>query len=152
MKTFSKTIICLLILGLLSACIHQQTTPTASQTEVSPDNETKTLASLKQVDDYPLYTMQYYGNYASPRTSMLPAVRGTRAAPGWACSLFTVLLDKDHLLYGRNFDWQASPALLVFTKPPDGYASVAMVDMEYIGFSGEAASHLTDLSLKEREG
>ena len=36
------------------------------------------------------------------------------------------------MVYGRNFDWQYSPALLLFTNPPDGYASVSMVDIEYL--------------------
>jgi hypothetical protein len=62
------------------------------------------------------------------------------------------LLDEDHLLYGRNFDWDFSPALLVFTHPPDGYASVSMVDIAYLGYSNQTASKLTDLPLEERGG
>jgi len=40
----------------------------------------------------------------------------------------------------------------VFTDPADGYASVSMVDMEYLGFGGQTAFHLADLPLEEREG
>ena len=54
------------------------------------------------------------------------------------------------MLYGRNFDWQYSPALLLFTDPPDGYASVSMVDIAYLGFDGKKAGTVTDLSLTER--
>jgi hypothetical protein len=143
---FKKTIY-LLMIGLLSACSFS--TP---QSAGSSDNEAKTLASLKQVDDHPLYTMTYYGDYPSPRTSMLPAARQAGPAPSWACSLFTVLIDEDHLLYGRNFDWQFSPAVLLFTHPSDGYASVSMVDIEYLGFSQPEVLHLTDLPPEKLSG
>jgi Flp pilus assembly protein TadD len=34
------------------------------------------------------------------------------------------------MFYGRNFDWDFSPALLLFTNPPDGYASVSRGDLD----------------------
>jgi hypothetical protein len=70
--------------------------------------------------------------------------------PAWACSLFAALGDADHMLYGRNFDWDYSPAMLLFTGPPDGYASVSMVDIAYLGFEGAKANTLPDLPLVER--
>jgi hypothetical protein len=157
MKQLLRHILCLLAIGLLSACSLSQpsVTPAATIPAGFTENQAQTLASLKQVDEYPLYTMRYYGEYDSPRTSLLPAVRTRQeagSAPGWACSLFTVLLDEDHLLYGRNFDWDFSPALLLFTDPPDGYASVSMVDFAYLGFSGQTVFDLTKLPLQELEG
>ncbi len=152
MKKLFRNIFCLLAIGLLSACSLSQVTPSATLPAGFTENQAKTLASLKQVDDHPLYTMQYYGEYDSPQTSLLPAPRKAGSSPGWACSLFTVLLDQDHLLYGRNFDWEFSPALLLFTDPPDGYASVAMVDFAYLGFSGQTVPDLTKLPLQELKG
>jgi len=96
--------------------------------------------------------MRYYGEYDFRRTAQLPDDKTAISKQNWACALFTALLDDDHLLYGRNFDWQFSPALLVFTDPPDGYASVSMVDMAYLDLGEEAVSNLTELSLEEREG
>jgi hypothetical protein len=121
--------------------------------------ETATLKSLVQVDDYPLYTMVYRGAYEE-----VASTTGTKAAslvdlfavgrpvtrPAWACSLFAALGDSENMLYGRNFDWQFSSALLLFTDPPDGYASVSMVDIAYFGFEGERAEGLADLPLRER--
>ena len=78
------------------------------------------------------------------------AVWEARITPGWACSLFTVLLNDDHLPYGRNFDWEFSPAVLVFTDPPDGYASVSTVDIAYLGYNIQTASRLMDLPIEER--
>ena len=142
-KIVRKTLY-LLFIGFLSACNFAPPTP-APATPTAPvidpaantENEIATLSSLKQVDDYPLYTMRYYGEYDYRRTSFLPIEQSTASRPHWACALFTVLLDDDHLLYGRNFDWEFSPALLVFTDPPDGYASVSMVDMAYLALVEE---------------
>ncbi len=152
-------LISLLLTGFLTACTLAQSTPDPAMPSVpdldsaaNAENEIATLASLKQVDDYPLYTMRYYGEYESRRTAQFQADKTAISKQNWACALFTVLLDDDHLLYGRNFDWQFSPALLVFTDPPDGYASVSMVDMAYLDLGEEAVSNLTELSLEEREG
>jgi hypothetical protein len=118
------------------------------------------LNSLEQVDDYPLYAMHYYGAYdkAASTAQLLQQVKSkppSRLArsfdqPAWSCSLFAALSEPDHQLFGRNFDWQFSPALLLFTNPPDGYASVSMVDIAYLGFRGSEAGTLTDLSLLDR--
>jgi len=124
------------------------------------DEEAATLSSLEQVDDYPLYTMHYYGAY-NQRVSSAEGVKGLVSAnrpnsnllavpPPWACSLFAALGDADNMLYGRNFDWEYSPAVLLFTDPPDGYASVSMVDIAYLGFGGTKAGTVTDLPLVKR--
>jgi hypothetical protein len=70
----------------------------------------------------------------------------------WACSLFTAPGIAEAGLYGRNFDWEHSPAVILFTDPPEGYASVSMVDIAYLGFAGNKAGSLTDLHLEERKG
>ncbi|MCP4540089.1 MAG: linear amide C-N hydrolase [Chloroflexi bacterium] len=115
-----------------------------------PEKEAATLNSLEQVDDYPLYTMHYYGDYDRSRAAIESArTKLTFSTPAWACSLFAALGDADNMLYGRNFDWQYSPALLLFTDPPDGYASVSMVDIGYL--VGEyKVDMLTDLPLEDR--
>jgi hypothetical protein len=116
-----------------------------------------TLASVRQIDDYPLYTMRYYGGYeqniaiveaVSAQSLALPT---SEARSAWGCSLFAAFADPVSALYGRNFDWQYSPAVLLYTDPPDGYASVSMVDIAYLGFSTpRTAQNLTDLPLTER--
>jgi hypothetical protein len=126
-------------------------TPAPGSDGLSPD-QVATLTSLKQVDDYPLYTMHYYGPYV-PRPSS-QAGDGVWARAGlpeaWACSLIAALGDPEDPVYGRNFDWEFSPALLLTTDPPDGYASVSMVDIAYLGF-GEATFHtVADLPLEGR--
>ncbi|MEA3334397.1 MAG: C45 family peptidase [Chloroflexota bacterium] len=112
-------------------------------------SEAATLASLEKVDAYPLYTMQYHGDYVRNETACAPE-RDSLFSTDWACSLFAVLGDRDNMLFGRNFDWQYSPALLLFTDPSEGHRSVSMVDIAYLGFAGENARDLLDLPLNER--
>jgi hypothetical protein len=131
--------------------------PVATAPPTAVDQEEVTLGSLQKLDDHPLYTMRYQGAYEhrAPLDATKPAeevgnVRRPGLQPAWSCSLFAALGDPGNPLYGRNFDWEHSPALLLFTDPPDGYASVSMVDMAYLGFSQEALSRLTELPLDER--
>lgn len=110
-------------------------------------DQARSLASLMRVGKYPLYTMHTYG--ASETSAALsqsgiwknarlitarlsPAGPVFVEPPGWGCSLFAALGDPAGRQYGRNFDWDYSPALLLFHHPPDGYASVSMVDLSYL--------------------
>jgi hypothetical protein len=132
-------------------------TPDASLAE----QEEATLESLRLVNDHPLYTMHFQGAYALPSALQAERARHGGAAPPaepaitwpdeWKCSLFAALGTRSGTVYGRNFDWEYSPALLLFTDPPDGYASVSMVDIAYLVDDG-AAGELGSLSLSARVG
>jgi len=115
------------------------------------DEQVATLRSLERVDDYPLYTMHYYGAYERNVHTVGPDLLGAFSPPStWACSLFAALGDAEDMLYGRGFDWEYSPAVLLFTHPPDGYASVSMVNVGY-WFEEVEVRALTDLSILERQ-
>jgi choloylglycine hydrolase len=101
--------------------------------------------------------MRYTGSYRTPIAAlydhqMIDPSRGSwrETDKAWACSLFTAFGDSAGMLYGRNFDWRFSPALLLFTDPEDGYASVSMVDIEYLGFGEVLSGKVDELSLNER--
>jgi len=64
-------------------------------------------------------------------------------------SLFAAFADPKNRLYGRNFDWEFSPALLLYTYPKDGYASASMVDIAYLGFSGDLSLNLIEKPFDE---
>jgi len=108
------------------------------------------LSSLDQIDDFPLYTMVYEGDLTLEGENI--SLQRYGEEPAWACSLFTAYGDPDEILYGRNFDWDFSPALLLFMDPPGGYASVSMVDIYYLGFGGDQAFGIEDLSFEEQVG
>ncbi|MGC5019113.1 linear amide C-N hydrolase [Micromonospora sp. DT47] len=100
--------------------------PTASRQNA--DEVTRTLTSLRRVDDLPLYEMTYVGAY--------DPTLGTDARPQaspFGCSLFAASGDPARPLFARNFDWDANPAMVLRTDPPDGYATVSLVDLSYLG-------------------
>jgi choloylglycine hydrolase len=137
-----------------------QLTPTPTKTAQEddlPEYAFNTLKTLEKVDDYPLYTMTYYGDYHHRAAAEI----GQRAVLAevtslnefaWGCSLFAAFGDEHNMLYGRNFDWEYSPALLLFTNEPGALASVSMVDIAYLGYGGDKAETLLELPLSELEG
>jgi hypothetical protein len=168
-------IIALLFILLLFACsspIQTSLNPTISpsnpratpsavdQRESEPlsQDQVATLSSLKKIDDFPLYTMHYFGPYDQNLISSQGIMNTGRVGSqiwnrndAWVCSLFTSFGDPQNMLYGRNFDWEYSPAVLLFTHPPDKHASVSMVDIAYLGFTVDQYASLLDLSLEQRE-
>lgn len=99
------------------------------------------MASLEKVDDFPLYVMRYEGEYFFD----FFARRGVEWGPykkiydrlnPAACTSFAALAPKSDAVFGRNFDWKHRSCLLLFTDPPNGYASVSMVDLFYLGLEG----------------
>ena len=98
-----------------------------------------TLASLDRIDDHPLYVMRYYGPYTSDlflRMGLEDAIhnRVRQTSLPEACTCFAGLSPDNEKMFGRNFDWHDHPALLLFTDPPNGHASVSMVDIYYLGY------------------
>lgn len=87
------------------------------------------LASLRKVDDLPLYEMTYVGDYDE-----LAAVFEKAPSP-FGCSLFVASGDPARPLFARNFDWDPNPALVLRTDPPDGHASISIVDISYLGLN-----------------
>lgn len=101
----------------------------------------RTMASLEQVDDYPLYVMKYHGEYFfdwfSEHGIEWPLFKKFyKAMNPDACTSFVAASSDDNAVFGRNFDWQHRSSLLLFTDPPGGYASVSMVDLYYLGYEG----------------
>jgi hypothetical protein len=136
-------VIFILALGLLLNTCAPLPLPTArpnAEVTVTPLGIT---LDLQKVDDHPLYVLHYNGDYGfdeyletgqRPKlTTFLPAWQKE-----WACTVFAALNPAGEQVLGRNFDWEDHPALFLFTAPPNGYRSVAMVDISYLGFSKTA--------------
>jgi hypothetical protein len=103
-------------------------------------NQARSLATLRKVDDYPLYVMHRYGYYEFDEYLQVGLqANGGRATAArervgqWACSCFSTVNEDGQAILGRNFDWYNRPTLLLFAHPPDGYASASMVDISYLG-------------------
>jgi hypothetical protein len=168
MNPFRKVfLVFIFMMFFISGCIASSTTTPLSQDiyiteEILPtleipagltEDEFATLSSLRLVDEFPLYEMHYYADYShlTPGTSLSTA-RTYIDKPAWGCSLFAAFADPGSMVAGRNFDWDYSPALLLFTYPDDGYASVSMVDIYYLGFSGERAKGLDEAPIEDITG
>jgi hypothetical protein len=119
------------------------------QSIVLTEDEVDMLNSLTQVDDYPLYVMHNHGRYRRYAFDPGP-IASVVDADLWGCSLFGALGDPENLLFGRNFDWVYSPGLLLFTDPPDGYASVSLQSVRFMGSFDVDPTNLMDTTLDER--
>lgn len=111
--------------------VGKSTGSPAGSSRQTPAEAERTLASLRRVDDLPLYEMTYSGDY-EPTVGLDPA---PTASP-FGCSLFVAAGDPDRPVFARNFDWDPHPGMLLHTDPPDGYASISVVDLHYLGIDG----------------
>lgn len=149
------TIIALLLVACNATTLSIQSPTTTPRADGLSEMQAATLSSLQKVDNHPLYTMRYVGAHDT-RQSFTSVIASSHNPPlamtklTWGCSLFAALGDASNMFYGRNFDWEHSPAVLLFAEPPNGYASVSMVDIAYLGFNGTRADNLTELALVER--
>lgn len=128
------------------------TAPGATEGSAAADRA-RTLASLRRIDDWPLYEMHYYGDYGFDgfleqgiQAGYRPQSYAVGVAEKWACTCVATLNEERDLIFGRNFDWYVHPALILFTNPPTAYASVSMVDISYLGYDQEHPAE------DEREG
>jgi hypothetical protein len=104
-------------------------------------DEQKTLASLIQIDSFPLYEMHFYAdygfdNYLRGGSGKLPIMENGSGfgSLSWGCTGFAALDAENGMIFGRNFDWRVHPAMVLFTDPLDAYASVSIVDISYLGY------------------
>lgn len=54
----------------------------------------------------------------------------------FGCSTIAVKSPSGGSLFGRNFDWQACDALVLTSKPTEGYASLSTVNLDFIHAGG----------------
>lgn len=107
------------------------------------------LGRLRRLDEYPLYELEYEAAYSigdrSARRAALSPPTGDGAV---ACTCFEARDSASHRVMGRNFDWYKHPVLVLLTRPNVGYASVSLVDLYYLGYTGgvDPMSSTTGLS------
>lgn len=62
----------------------------------------------------------------------------------FGCSTLSVKNTDGGYLFGRNFDWNTCNALIISSKPDNGYASVSTVNMDFLRAGGLDISKLPD--------
>jgi len=114
-------------------------------------NELRSLQSIEQVDDFPMYTMTYYGDYgfdeflkegAKDDSSieqfvtkrLLKGIPVDLGVVGDGCTAFVAENEAGELIYGRNFDYDYSPSLQLITTPENGYRSISTVNLNFAGY------------------
>ncbi len=117
-------------------------------------HEISSLMSLKKIDDYTLYTMEYDGDYGFDDflktgasndgelvdfvvKKLLKGLPVEFSIPNLGCSTFNAQTQDVDKVFGRNFDLTYSPALFVKTQPDNGYASMSIVNLGFLGFNKE---------------
>jgi hypothetical protein len=146
---FILEILAIMLLVALFAC-SKNGSP-LSNTAANPS----IFKTLQKVDDYPLYVMEYEGDYQFNRyllTGTWPelslSVPEGMSSGDWGCTCFSAMGDQNTRILGRNFDWHDCIPLVLYTRPPNAFASVSMVDLEYFGFNRE---NLPDNSVNQEQ-
>ncbi len=139
MMNDSKILLALVAFMLMvDSALHARQSNEADSSSVTielqtEDEATSTLKSFRKLDDHPLFEMRFEGNYVADKPLATNVLQNSSTS-GWACSIFVSYGKDGQAVYGRNFDWYHNPALLLHTNPADGYASISMVDISYLGF------------------
>ena len=112
-------------------------------------NALKSLASIKKVDDYGMFQMQYFSDYGFDEFLKVGAKSDADIEvflskhlfsdialdiKGAGCTVFIARNAKNEVLFCRNFDFPYSPSLQLFTTPDNGYASVSTVNLMFLGY------------------
>lgn len=114
-------------------------------------NELSTLNTIKKVNNYPFYEMTYKGDYGFDEflktgasndqelvkyisKELLKGLPISIKVPNLGCSTFTSQTPDGQQIFGRNFDLDYSPSMLVHTTPKNGYKSISMVNLAFLGF------------------
>lgn len=114
----------------------------------------RSFKSVKQLNDYPFYTMTNYTDYdleglleagAGSMNDIIDFTRDRYTVADdtdmkmieAACSCYHASSPEGEDIMGRNFDFDYSPALLLHTNPKQGYESISMVNLLFLGISGE---------------
>lgn len=134
-----------LLVILLSSCGREWRTP---------------VGRLRKLSEHPLYELSYAAEgratrvadaartaFASSASVAAPSARGF--AESFACTVFSARDEAGRPLMGRNFDWERDPVLVLLLEPEEGYASVSLVDLRYLGYGPDAPPEAAPAALAE---
>lgn len=114
-------------------------------------NEVKSLVTLEILDNYPLYSMNYHGDYgfdeflkvgatndreieAFVMKRLLKGIEIDLNISSAGCTAFTSYNTSGERIFARNFDFDYAPPLVLYTKPMNGYKSISTVNLAFAGY------------------
>ena len=115
-------------------------------------NVMRTILSLRKRNDYPMYSMTYYGEYgfdeflavgAENDEDLLKFVQNRLIRkkkrkfnmPNSGCTAFIAREPNGDVLFARNYDFPLTPSLVLKTKPSNRHASILVVDLMGLGYA-----------------
>lgn len=117
--------------------------------------EARTLLSVKELDNKGIYEVNYAADYeldellaqggASTEEELVQYIIKTMLKglpidvpyeiPNLACSTFYAKTPENGYIFGRNLDNQTTDLAVVRTAPKDGYKSVSVVNLSFLGYT-----------------
>ena len=104
-------------------------------------------ASFSGDDGFETFLAQGGASSDSDVTHFLTSTMLAEAAlisNSFGCSTLTVNSPDGHQLFGRNFDWQTCNAMVVTSKPSQGYASISTVNLGFIIQAGGSLNQMLE--------
>lgn len=116
----------------------------------------QTIASIKKIDDYGMYYMDYYSDYGLDELiaqggvendgeivdfavkKILKGLPVEFNIPDFGCSTFQVQNSQGQWLFGRNYDLNYVPSVIIKTTPKNGYASIAVGNLSVLGYNEDS--------------
>ncbi len=119
----------------------------------------RTIRSMREMSDFPFYTATYYADYRLEQFTG-GVIKADEDVPGFfealfqsmgtpaslqfprmpermnGCSAFWARTPEGSVIVGKNLDWKKDPALLLQTRPENGYASLSMVNLSFCDLFG----------------
>ncbi len=129
-KTIRLVLVLLVLLALVGGLIASLRTPT---------NQLLSAMSVEKAADGRLLVMRYTGDYGfddflkTVVAGNANTASGQISRPAWACTCFAAFGNENAPLLGRNYDYTEVRPLILYTDPPNGYASISMVDITFLG-------------------
>ena len=117
--------------------------------------EARTLLSVKEIDDTGVYEVNYAADYkldellaqggAATEEQLVQYILKTMLKglpidvpyeiPNLACSTFFAETPEKGYIFGRNLDNQTTDLAVIRTSPKDGYKSVSVVNLSFLGYN-----------------
>ncbi|WP_462406372.1 linear amide C-N hydrolase [Gracilibacillus sp. Marseille-QA3620] len=129
------------------------------------DAQRASIESIVNLKNGQLYSMEYTADYKLDQIlaagitdiphlvefvnrELLDDGNAEAGSNNGGCSAFTASTRSGEMIYGRNFDYLMNmTAVLVRTRPENGYASIGLADAGWIGYlAGSLDDGVTDLS------
>lgn len=110
------------------------------------------IRKVKKIDEYGFYLMEYVRDYdldhlletgVSSEQELVDYIIG-RIFKGipikidvseYGCTTFNSVTPDEDYLFARNFDWEYSPPLMLWTRPENGYNSISMVNLGFLAYT-----------------